>query len=109
MPTKKTTTKEAEPKVKKPRAVKAEKVVVEKTAKKGFTLTGVVTSTKMQKTIVVKVTNFVKHPKYQKYLTLTKKYKVHDENGVAKMGDTVQIVETRPLSKDKHFTLVEKK
>ena len=109
MPTKKTTTKVAEPKVKKPRAVKAEKVAVEKVASKGFVLTGVVTSTKMQKTIVVKVTNFVKHPKYQKYLTVTKKYKAHDENGVEKMGDTVQIVETRPLSKDKHFALVEKK
>ena len=46
---------------------------------------------------------------YQKYQTLSKKYKVHDENGTAKMGDQVKIVETRPISKDKHFTLVESK
>ncbi len=62
----------------------------------------------MQKTIVVKVTRLVKHPKYQKYMTTSKKYKVHDEDGVAKVGDKVDIVETRPISKDKHFTLVTK-
>ena len=99
MPTKKTTT------VKKQKVVK----VADKAPSKATVLSGVVTSTKMQKTIVVKVTNFVKHPKYQKYQTLTKKYKVHDENGVAKMGDKVKIVETRPISKDKHFKLVESK
>jgi len=60
----------------------------------------------MQKTVIVKVTRFEKHPKYQKYQTLTKKYKVHDENSTAKVGDKVQIVETRPISKDKHFTLL---
>lgn len=60
----------------------------------------------MQKTIVVKVTRFVKHPKYHKYQTITKKYKAHDEDGVAKVGDMVKIKETRPLSKDKRFTLV---
>lgn len=60
----------------------------------------------MQKTVTVKVTRFVKHPKYQKYQTLTKKYKVHDEDGSAKVGDKVTIKETRPISKDKHFTLV---
>jgi len=62
----------------------------------------------MQKTVTVKVTRFEKHPKYQKYQTLTKKYKVHDENGTAKVGDKVTIMETRPISKDKHFTLVTK-
>ena len=98
MPTKKTTTK-------KTKEVKA----VETKPSNGTVLSGVVTSTKMQKTIVVKVTNFVKHPKYQKYQTLTKKYKVHDENGVAKLCDNVKIVETRPISKDKHFKLVETK
>lgn len=98
MPTKKTTTKKIT-EVKAPKEIKGT----------GIVLNGVVTSTKMQKTIVVKVTNFVKHPKYQKYQTLTKKYKVHDENGIAKMGDKVRIVETRPISKDKHFKLVEEK
>ena len=104
MPIKKTT-------IKKEKVVKAPKVAVvaENSSVKHTTLSGVVVSTKMQKTIVVKVTNFVKHPKYQKYQTLTKKYKAHDENGVAKMGDKVQIVETRPISKDKHFKLVESK
>ncbi len=95
MPTKKTTTKKTK-----------EVTPTEAVSAKGTVLSGVVTSTKMQKTIVVKVTNFVKHPKYKKYQTLTKKYKVHDEEGIAKLGDKVQIVETRPLSKDKHFTLV---
>ena len=72
------------------------------------TLQGVVVKAAMQKTVVVKVTRLVKHPKYQKYLTVSKKYKVHDENGVAKVGDKVTIVETKPISKDKHFTLVTK-
>lgn len=71
-------------------------------------LSGVVTKAAMQKTIVVKVDRFVKHPKYQKYMKISKKYKVHDENGVAKVGDKVEIRETRPMSKDKHFTLVTK-
>ena len=93
MPTKKTTTKKT-------------KTAAETVHSKKTVLSGVVTSTKMQKTIIVKVTNFVKHPKYQKYQTLTKKYKVHDEDGVAKLGDKVKIVETRPISKDKHFKLV---
>ena len=75
-------------------------------AKKNTLLSGVVTSAAMQKTVVVKVTRLVKHPTYQKYQTLIKKYKVHDENGVAKVGDKVKIVETRPISKDKHFKLV---
>ena len=71
-------------------------------------LSGVVLKAAMQKTVVVKVTRFVKHPKYKKYVTLTKKYKAHDENGTAKVGDMVKIVETRPISKDKHFKIVEK-
>jgi small subunit ribosomal protein S17 len=75
---------------------------------KHTTLSGTVVKAAMQKTVTVKVTRFVKHPKYQKYQTLTKKYKVHDENSVAKVGDKVTIVETRPISKDKHFTLVTK-
>ena len=75
---------------------------------KHTTLSGTVVKAAMQKTVTVKVTRFVKHPKYQKYQTLTKKYKVHDETGAAKVGDKVTIVETKPISKDKHFTLLVK-
>ena len=77
--------------------------------KKHTVLSGVVMKAAMQKTVVVKVTRFEKHPKYKKYQTISKKYKVHDEDGVAKVGDLVDIVETRHISKDKHFTLVAKK
>ncbi len=84
------------------------KTTTEEKAVKNTVLAGVVVKAAMQKTVVVKVTRFEKHPKYQKYMTLTKKYKVHDENGIAKVGDKVEIVETRPISKDKHFTLVTK-
>ncbi len=71
-------------------------------------LSGIVTKAAMQKTVIVTVTRLVKHPKYQKYQTLLKKYKVHDEAGTAKVGDKVSIIETRPISKDKHFTLITK-
>ena len=70
------------------------------------TLEGVVVSDKMTKTIVVAVKRFVKHPKYGKFLSRTKKYKAHDEAGTFKIGDTVKIEECRPISKDKHFTVV---
>lgn len=70
------------------------------------TLKGLVVSDKMDKTVVVAVTRFVKHPRYQKFLKVTKKYKAHDEANTHKVGDTVEIVETRPLSKDKHFSVV---
>ena len=70
------------------------------------TLQGTVVSTKMQKTIVVEVDRFVKHPKYGKYFTRSKRYLVHDENGVGKLGQKVEIRETRPLSRRKSFTLV---
>ena len=65
---------------------------------------GVVVSDKMDKTAVVAVTRFVKHAKYHKYFKITKKYKAHDEAG-HKVGDKVTIVETRPISKDKHYTI----
>jgi small subunit ribosomal protein S17 len=68
-------------------------------------LEGVVVSDKMQKTVTVSVTRFVKHPKYKKYLKISKKYKAHDEAG-HKVGDKVTIEETRPISKDKHFKVV---
>ncbi len=71
--------------------------------KKGHTLTGVVISDKMDKTIVVSVSRFVKHPKYGKFYKISKKYKAHDEENKHKIGDKVEIVETRPISKDKKF------
>lgn len=67
---------------------------------------GVVTSDKMDKTIVVSVSRYVKHPKYGKYMSTNKKYKVHDEDNTFKIGDKVSFVETRPISKDKCFTVV---
>jgi small subunit ribosomal protein S17 len=70
------------------------------------TLQGIVTSDKMAKTVVVSVTRFVKHPKYQKYVKISKKYKAHDEKNEHKVGDTVTIEECRPISKDKTFTVV---
>lgn len=69
-------------------------------------LSGVVTSDKMDKTIVVKVDRTVVHPKYQKRYVVSKKYKVHDETNAHKVGDKVTIEETRPLSKDKRFRVV---
>ena len=67
---------------------------------------GLVVSDKMDKTVVVLVTSKKKHPIYGKYITFTKKYKAHDEKNDAKVGDTVEIVETRPLSKDKYFRVL---
>lgn len=72
------------------------------------TLSGIVTSDKMDKTIVVSVTRFVKHPKYKKFIKKSKKYKAHDEANVKKVGDMVTIEETRPMSKDKRFIVVTK-
>ena len=71
------------------------------------TLQGIVVSDKMDKTVVVSVTRFVKHPKYKKYLKSSKKYKAHDEGNVHKVGDKVTIIETRPISKDKHFAVIQ--
>ena len=68
---------------------------------------GMVTSAKMQKTLVVKVMQQAKHPKYGRIMKTYNKFKVHDEKGTAKEGDTVKIVETRPLSKDKRFYLAQ--
>src|ERR1700678_1938335 len=68
-------------------------------------LEGIVTSTKMEKTIVVKVTRAVQHPLYQRVVRHAKKYDAHDETGQAKRGDTVRIVSTRPLSKLKRWRL----
>lgn len=69
------------------------------------TQVGVVVSDKMTKTIVVKVDTLVKHPVYNKFIKRSVKYKVHDEQNLCKMGDRVQIIECRPLSKDKRWSL----
>jgi small subunit ribosomal protein S17 len=66
---------------------------------------GVVVSDKMDKTVVVKVDRLVRHSLYNKYIKRSVKYKVHDEKNSCKMGDRVQIIECRPLSKDKRWNL----
>jgi len=68
---------------------------------------GIVTSTKMQKTIVVEVHRKVQHPVYKRYITKRSKFMAHDEHGKAHEGDMVRIVESRPLSKNKRWSLKE--
>ena len=70
-------------------------------------LVAVVTSAKMQKTIVVRVTRRFQHPLYDRFVRASKKFYAHDEQGEAKLGDTVRIVESRPLSKLKRWRLAE--
>ena len=71
------------------------------------TRVGLATSDKMDKTIVVSVTDNVKHPLYNKIVKRTYKLKAHDENNECRIGDRVKVMETRPLSKDKRWRLVE--
>ena len=71
------------------------------------TRTGKVTSNKMDKTIVVAIENHVRHPLYNKIVKKTYKLKAHDENNECNIGDTVKVMETRPLSKDKRWRLLE--
>ncbi len=73
---------------------------------KGNVLKGVVVSDKMDKTVVVSVSRFVKHPKYGKYYSINKKYKAHDQENKCKTGDKVQIIEVKPISKDKKFKII---
>ncbi len=80
--------------------------MIETTQNNPKRLSGTVISDKMNKTIVVRVNRFVKHPKYQKYYTSTKNYKVHDPKNICKIGDSVDIIATRPISKDKSFKVV---
>jgi len=68
---------------------------------------GLVVGDKMDKTVVVAVETRKVHPLYKKAIRGTKKYKVHDENNACKIGDTVKIIETRPLSKEKRWRVVE--
>ena len=70
-------------------------------------VTGVVTSAKMEKTIIVKVTRMVQHKLYHRVIRVSKKFYAHDEERKAKQGDTVRIIETRPLSKLKRWRLAE--
>ena len=77
----------------------------ERTTRK--TRVGLVVSDKMQKTVVVAIERRVPHPVYGKMMTRTTKLKAHDEGNTAKAGDTVRIMETRPMSKDKRWRLVE--
>ena len=67
---------------------------------------GIVVSNKMDKTVVVEVQSQVKHPLYKKFVKKTKKYKAHDEQNTCGLGDTVEIMETRHLSKDKYYRVV---
>lgn len=76
--------------------------------KKGRVLKGVVTSDKMNKTIAVAVSQFKKHPKYEKRYVQVKKFKAHDESRVCKTGDRVLIQECRPVSKTKNWTVIKK-
>lgn len=69
-------------------------------------LRGTVVSDKMDKTIVVAINTSKRHPKYGRHVKFTTKFKAHDENNEARVGDIVEVMETRPLSKDKHFRLV---
>ncbi|MCF7833699.1 MAG: 30S ribosomal protein S17 [Candidatus Pacebacteria bacterium] len=69
-------------------------------------LKGVVVSDKMDKTVVVSVSRFVQHPKYKKFYKVNKKYKAHDEENKFKTGDRVEIISTKPISKDKKFKVV---
>ena len=78
---------------------------MERNTRKFFT--GTVVSDKMEKTIVVTVETFGVHKLYKKRVKKAKKFHVHDENGTAKVGDVVRFMETRPLSKTKHYILTE--
>jgi len=86
-------------------AVKGTEGTLDRTARK--TRIGLVVSDKMDKTVVVRIDRRMPHPTYGKMVTRTSKLKAHDEENSAKTGDTVRIMETRPLSKDKRWRLVE--
>ncbi len=79
---------------------------VQKTASRPKRLSGVVVSTKMKDTVVILVDRYIKHPKYGKYIKSSKRYKAHDKGNVKVMGEKVIIESCRPISKDKHFTVV---
>ena len=80
--------------------------MTDKEIKNGKVLNGVVVGTKMKDTAKVLVERYVKHPKYQKFIKHAKNYLVHDEGNTVNVGDKVEIVETRPISKRKKFKIV---
>lgn len=73
---------------------------------KAKVLKGTVVSTKMKDTVVVLVERFEKHPKYEKFIKRSKKFKAHDAGNTKVMGEKVEIRESKPISKDKHFVVV---
>lgn len=79
---------------------------MEKTTNTGKTFEGVVVKTAMKDTATVSVERYVQHPKYKKFMRLSKKFLVHDEGNTVAVGDKVTIRETRPISKRKHFIIV---
>jgi small subunit ribosomal protein S17 len=81
-------------------------ITKENIIKKNKTLSGVVVSDKMTNTVVVAVERYVKHPKYGKFIKRLKKYKAHDKGNQHKIGDKVSIEQTRPISKDKTFKII---
>ena len=97
------TTKTATEVKKTPKAKATEQKVVRNSRK---VLRGIVISNKMNKTGVVEIIRKVPHPLYKKVVTKTSRFKFHDENNECAIGDTIEVMETRPLSKDKYFRLV---
>ncbi len=82
-------------------------MVEEQTIKKNLLYSGTVVSDKMDKTVVVETKRTFKHTRFHKIVTKSKKYKVHDEKGIAKVGDIVEFYECRPLSKTKYMCLAQ--
>ncbi len=83
-----------------------EKAQVEQIASGGKHFQGIVVSDKMKDTIVVRVERYFQHPKYKKFISRSKKFMAHDEGNTKKIGDTVTIQETTPISKNKRFKVV---
>ena len=79
---------------------------MDKEKKKGKRFKGIVVSNKMAKTITVLVERYEKHPKYEKFIKRRKKFKAHDAGNTKSVGDKVEIVESKPISKDKHFRVI---
>ncbi len=102
----KTEVKKAEVKKVPVKAPKAKTTQQDATRNRRKVLRGVVISNKMDKTGVVEITRKVPHPLYKKVVTKTSRFKFHDENNECSIGDTIEVMETRPLSKDKYFRLV---
>ncbi|MFA6158726.1 MAG: 30S ribosomal protein S17 [Candidatus Paceibacterota bacterium] len=88
------------------KTAKAAVVAEPKAPSKAKQLSGVIVSTKMKDTIVVLVDRFVKVPKYERYVKVSKKFKAHDAGNTKKEGETVTIIECAPISKDKHFKVL---